>query len=145
MNVDDLGGVVTLAAVLHHLGTAWERRPEPNVALFHYADYLADLPGEMIRLAAALGIELTPDRAEALAPEAGIARMRERADDVVPSASLGVFKSTAAFLRAGSTGEWRARVTDTDIADYERRVAELASPDLARWAHEGRTGSGIAP
>jgi hypothetical protein len=143
VNVDDLGGVVTLASVLHHLGTAWERRDESNVALFHYADYLVDLPGEMIRLAAALGIELTRARAEALAPEAGIVRMRERASDVVPNASMGLFKSTEAFLRAGSTGEWRAHTTDADLAEYERRVAELAAPDLAAWAHRGRNHSGL--
>ncbi len=28
----------TLASVLHHLDTGWQRRHEPNVALFHYAD-----------------------------------------------------------------------------------------------------------
>jgi Sulfotransferase domain len=145
VTIDELGGTATLATVLHHLGTAWERRGAPNVAMFHYSDYLADLPGEMVRLATALGIGLTRSRAEALAPEAGIERMRERASDVVPSASLGLFKSTEAFLRAGSSGEWRARVTEADMAGYERRVAELAAPDLARWAHQGRIRSGIDP
>src|SRR5215212_2848246 len=34
-------GALTLASVLHHLDTGWQRRHEPNVALFHYADLTA--------------------------------------------------------------------------------------------------------
>ena len=37
------GAPPTLASVLHHLDTGWQRRREPNVALFHYADLQADL------------------------------------------------------------------------------------------------------
>ena len=142
---DELGGRASLATVLHHLLTAWERRTAPNVILGHYADLTADLPGEMLRLAGALGIPLTPSRARELAPEAGIDRMRARADEVVPSASLGTFKSTSAFLRAGATGEWRTRVSPEDEARYEERVASLVPADLAVWAHLGRSGSGIDP
>jgi hypothetical protein len=32
------GGPPTLATMLHHLDTGWQRRREANVALFHYAD-----------------------------------------------------------------------------------------------------------
>jgi hypothetical protein len=135
---DDHGGPSTLATVLHHLATGWARRAAPNLALFHYGDYKADLVSELLRLAAALDIRLTSERARELAPEAGIERMRERADEVVPSASLGTFKSNAAFLRAGSSGEWRSRVTEADKARYEERVDSLVLADLADWAHLGR-------
>jgi hypothetical protein len=142
---DELGGLVTLSSLLRHLATGWERRSSPKVALFHYADYCADLPGELTRLGSALGIEVAAERATALAAEASLSRMRERAEEVVPNASLGTWKNTQAFLRAGSSGEWRERVTDDDISLYEERVAALAAPDLARWTHEGRLRSGIEP
>lgn len=32
----------TLPGLLHHLGDAWERRNEPNVALVHYRDLTND-------------------------------------------------------------------------------------------------------
>ena len=80
-----------------------------------------------------------------LAPEASIDRMRERADEVVPSASLGVFTSTAAFLRSGTSGQWQTRITDDLAASYDERVAALVPVDLARWVHGGRHGSGIDP
>ena len=136
----------TLSSVLHHLDTAWQRRREPNVALFHYADLTADLEGELLRLARVLGIPCSPDRARELAPEASLARMRERGADVAPTTSQqGHWKDVRAFFRSGGTGEWRARLSAADLAAYEARVAALAGPDLAAWAHGGRLASGIDP
>jgi aryl sulfotransferase len=137
--------LLTLASVLHHLDTGWQRRCEPNVALFHYADLQADLPGELLRLARVLGIPCSPERARELAAEAGLERMRERAAGVAPNASQGIWKDVRAFFRSGGTGEWRVRLSAADLAAYETRVAELVSPDLAAWAHGGRLASGIDP
>ena len=135
----------TLASVLHHLDTGWQRRREPNVALFHYADLQADLEGELLRLAHVLDIPCSPERARELAAEASLARMRERAAEVAPSATQGMWKDAAAFFRRGGTGEWRGRLPAADLAAYEARVAELAAPDLAAWAHGGRLASGVDP
>jgi hypothetical protein len=139
------GRAATLASVLHHLDTGWRRRREANVALFHYADWTADLAGELLRLARVLGIPCSPERARALAPEAGLARMRERAADVAPSASQGTWKDVRAFFRRGGSGEWRGRVSAADRAAYAARVAGLVGPELAAWAHGGRLASGVDP
>ncbi|HEU5434326.1 MAG TPA: sulfotransferase domain-containing protein [Thermomicrobiales bacterium] len=136
---------LTLASVLHHLDTGWRRRSDPNVALFHYADLQADLAGELLRLARVLGIRCSPQRARDLAPEASLARMRERAADVAPVAAQGHWKDVSAFFRSGATGEWRDRLAASDLAAYEARVAALVGPDLAAWAHGGRLKSGVDP
>jgi aryl sulfotransferase len=136
---------LTLAWVLHHLDTAWQRRRDPNVALFHYADLTADLPSELLRLAGVLGIPCSPERARALAAEASLARMRERGADVAPTASQGTWKDVRAFFRSGGSGEWRDRLDAADLAAYEARVAALVGPDLAAWAHGGRLASGVDP
>jgi hypothetical protein len=138
----------TLGSVLHHLDTGWQHRHDANIALFHYADLKADLPGELLRLARVLGISCSPERARELAPEASLERMRERAVDDAPLASPGTrgsWKDVRAFFRSGGSGEWRERVSADDLAAYEARVAQLAGPDLAAWAHGGRLASGIDP
>src|SRR5215207_8614620 len=135
----------SLASVLHHLDTGWQRRRDANVALFHYADLQTDLAGELLRLARVLGIPCAPERARELAPEASLARMRERSADVAPSASLEHWKDVRAFFRSGGSGEWRARLSEADLAVYEARVARLVGPDLAAWAHGGRLASGVDP
>jgi hypothetical protein len=135
----------SLASVLRHLDTGWQRQRDPNVALFHYADLQADLVGELLCLARVLEIPCAPERARQLAAEASLAQMRERAADVVPNASQGHWKDVGAFFRSGGTGQWRARLSSADLAAYETRVVELAAPDLAAWAHGGRLASGVDP
>jgi hypothetical protein len=134
---DTNGGLPTLATVLHHLDTGWQRRHAPNVALFHYADLQTDLPGELLRLAGVLGISCSRERAHELSAEASLARMRERAADVAPNASRGYWKDVRAFFRSGAAGEWRAHLSASDLVAYDARVAALVSPDLAAWVHRG--------
>jgi hypothetical protein len=137
-------GALSLTHVLHHLDTGWQFRHRPNVILCHYADYSTDLAGEIVRLADALHIDVTPDRARALAQEATLDRMRGRAAEVLPNAGA-IWKDDRAFFRAGSFGEWRTRTTDDDLAEYDRTVQAITTPDLATWAHSGRLASGIDP
>ena len=139
------GGPPTLASMLQHLDTGWQRRCEPNVALFHYADFKADLAGELLRLAGVLEIPCSPERARALAPEASLVRMRERAAEAAPAGSLGIWKDVGAFFRSGGMGEWRDRLSAADLAAYEARVTALVGPNLAAWAHGGRLASGVDP
>jgi aryl sulfotransferase len=143
---DSPGGVPpTLASVLHHLETGWQRRHEPNVALAHYSDLQTDLVEELLRLARVLGIACTPKRARELATEASLVRMRERAAEVAPTASQETWKDVRAFFRSGTSGEWRDRLSAADLVVYEARVAQLVDPELAAWAHCGRLASGIDP
>jgi hypothetical protein len=139
------GGPPTLASMLQHLDTGWQRRHEANIVLFHYADLQADLAGELLRLAHVLGIPCSSERARALAPEASLARMRERGAEAAPSASLGIWKDVDAFFRSGGSGEWRDRLSAADLAAYEARVMQLVDPELAAWVHGGRLASGINP
>lgn len=133
------GLAMTLETVLQHLESGWRLRNSANVVLMHYSDYRTDLAGELAHLGAALGFDISRERAEELAACATLDRMRERAEDVVPLAPLHMWRSTAGFLRAGSSGEWRALVTDDDLALYERRVDALVEPGLKAWVHGGRS------
>ena len=71
-----------LVDVLHHVQTFWDRRHHPQVCLFHYSDLLADLPGQLRRLADALSIDATDERIEQFAAAATFSRMKERAEDL---------------------------------------------------------------
>jgi hypothetical protein len=137
-------GPANLTGVLHHLDTGWQRRHDGNVVLCHYSDYVCDLPGEIVRLGAALGYDVTPDRASELASEASLERMRDRADETAPNAH-DIWREKTAFFRSGGSGEWRTLVTDDDLLAYNAVVALTVSADLAAWSHHGRLGSGIDP
>lgn len=102
-----LKGIGTLANILHQLGTVWVRRHLPNVALFHYADYQADLAGELLRLARVLGIAATRDRARDLAQYATLDAMRSRASEIAPNTTDGIWHSDERFFRRGGSGDWQ--------------------------------------
>jgi aryl sulfotransferase len=126
-----------LADVLHHVQTFWDRRHHPQVHLFHYSDLLADLPGQLRRLADALSIDVTDERIEQFAAAATFRRMKERAEDLVPEAGNQIWRSNREFFHRGYDGQWRELLNDEGLRHYEHRVAELAPPDVAAWTHTG--------
>jgi hypothetical protein len=126
--------------MVHHYRTFWERRTDGNVALFHFGDYLTDLPAELMRLAVHLGIDLDPARAVELAEEASLAKARRRARVIAPEAHKQVWKDPVAFFRSGSRGEWRKWMTDAQSSRYLQTIADIASTDLAHWIHLGSLG-----
>lgn len=137
---DDPIARTSLADTLSHLQTFWDRRQRPNVALFHYRDLLDDLPREIRRLAAVLQIPCTDSRVQEFAAAASIGAMRSRADTLIPDGGSGCFLSNEGFFRAGGSGQWREGLDDETLLGYADRVAALAPPDLATWAHNGWHG-----
>ncbi len=131
----------TLVDVLHHLQTFWDRREQPRVELFHYNDLQADLPGQLRRLADALGVDFSDDRIGELAGAATFESMKQRADQLVPDVGNRIWRSNSDFFHHGVAGRWRELLEEADCRRYERRVAELVPADLSRWAHHGWLGA----
>ncbi|MEM9517635.1 MAG: sulfotransferase domain-containing protein [Actinomycetota bacterium] len=128
---------VTLANVLHHLGTGWQRRAEPNVELFHFLDYQRDLVAEMQRLAQFCQFDISPERLRELAPAASLASMRGRSAELVPEVAVSDYwNDTDRFFRSGAKGEWREHFSAHDLAHYDQRAHALAPSDLVRWVHD---------
>jgi hypothetical protein len=129
----------TLPGVLWHLTDAWSRRHAPNVLLVHYDDLLADLDGQMRRLARQLGITVPAPAWPALVQAATFDRMKASADTLVPTA--GILHSNAAFFRRGTSGAAREILTSQEIAAYHARAAQLAPADMLTWLHSPHAGS----
>ncbi|MGW3616693.1 sulfotransferase domain-containing protein [Micromonospora arida] len=129
--VDPRAELDSLPGVLMHLSDAWARRHEPNVALVHYDDLLADLGGEMRRLADRWQL---PSPGPELVEAATFGRMREHADRLAPD-TLGVLRDRQAFFRRGGSGQGRDLLDEAGFARYQQRVAALAPPDLLGWLH----------
>lgn len=131
----------SLPGVMWHMSGAWARRSEPDVILVHYDDLIADLGGQMRRLAGRLGIAVPEPAWPALIRAATFESMR--AEAAGRPASRGMLKDPAAFFRRGSSGAAREILTQDEIAAYQARAAQLAPPDLLRWLHSG--GSAPVP
>lgn len=130
-----------LRGMLNHLETFWNRRDDHNVALFHYADMKADLPGSMRRLASVLGIDVDDATVERLARAAGFDEMRGRAEELAPQVTHDFWQDSNRFFNKGESEQWRAFLTEADEARYEARARALIAPDLFEWVHHGSIGS----
>jgi aryl sulfotransferase len=130
----------SLPGVLWHLCDAWARRGDPNVVLVHYDDLVADLDGEMRRLAALLGVTVPDEIWPDLVTAATFASMRARAQRTAPDPS-SVLKDPAAFFRRGTSGAGREVLTADGLARYRERTAALAPLDLLTWLHREAVSS----
>ncbi len=124
----------SLPGVLWHLSDAWARRDQPNIVLVHYDDLLADLEGEMRRLAGLLGIEVPESKWPALVRAATLERMRAGAVQASPD-TRGVLKDPAAFFRRGTSGAGEELLTSDELAAYHERTAAMAPADMLTWLH----------
>ncbi|HET6816205.1 MAG TPA: sulfotransferase domain-containing protein [Mycobacteriales bacterium] len=124
----------SIRGFLWHLSDAWSRRHANNVVLVHYDDLLADLDGQMRRLAGLLGSTVPPDQWPALVAAATFERMRSQPDQFIPTAG-GIHKNSAAFFRRGRSGAAAEILTKEEQARYYARAAQLAPPDLLAWLH----------
>jgi hypothetical protein len=103
--------------------------------MLHYHDLQTDLGVQMRKLAERLALDVPEERWAGLIDAATFDRMRANADQTVPSGASGQWHDNREFFRRGTSGQWRELLEADDLRRYDERVAELAAPDLAAWAH----------
>ena len=119
-----------------HAESFWRYRHLPNIHLFHYSDYKADLPGEMRRLADVLAIEIDDAEIAALAQAADFDAMKSRADELAPDVDHDMWADNGAFFNKGSSGQWAGVLTEESLALYALKKA--AQPGrLGDWLEQG--------
>ena len=135
-----------------HLASFWAHRDEENVTLIHYDDLRADLPGEMQRVAAFLGIAVDADRLPDLAEQCTFAAMKSRPDEIGDFDRLFVGGADT-FLYKATNGRWRDVLTPDELDRYAAVQAECLPPDARAWltgtpetrSESSRDGAAILP
>ena len=127
-NLDSIRGV------FHHLSDAWRRRNQRNVQLIHYDDLIADLPGEMLKLASNLGIIVDGAAIAELAEAATFESMKSQGQSLAPDPA-GVLKDRSAFFRRGRSGSGTEILRPEDLSAYKARAEQLSPPGLLSWLH----------
>ena len=120
----------------------WRTRGRENVLLVHYNDLLADLDGEMRRIAAFLSIDVDEAVWPSLVEAATFADMKRRGKDLLPMADIVFEGGSERFLYKGSNGRWREEIPAELIAAYEKKAAARC---WSRVGREVRRGWSCAP
>lgn len=124
----------------YHAAAWWGARHLENVLLVHYNDLLADLDGEMRRIAGHVGIEVGEEAWPELVEAARFENMKGDAARLL--GPMDRFAGgTSAFLYKGSNGRWREGLTGDDLALYDTAAVRL-DPALRGWLEHGRRKGG---
>lgn len=120
-----------------HLASWWPLRSRPNVLMFHYADLLVDLEGEMGRLAEFLEIDVPEASWPDVVSRCRIGAMRESAKQSGSIAS-GFEGGADSFFNKGTNGEGARQLTAEQMVRIDAHCAANLDPDALRWLAEGR-------
>jgi len=126
---------------LHHTQTYWDQRHLPNFLFVHYADLLADLEGQVRRIARFLEVEASDELIARTVEATTFANVKKGVERVPPAAGSEFFRGgLKTFFFKGSNGRWRDLLTEGDLALYEEAKERVLSPDCARWLERGSSG-----
>jgi aryl sulfotransferase len=120
---------------LHHTQTWWNYRQLANIHFVHYNDLLADLPGEIRRIADFVGIPLTDTVIAEIVPDVSLAALRRMAES--HGAYTGLKGGPQAFFFKGSNGRWKEILSADELALYEQTAAKVLTPDCRLWLEHG--------
>ena len=127
---------------LYHTASWWRFRHLENIAFVHFADLLADLPGEIARVAAHLGIDASPATIAAAARAVSFEALRR---DMAAAGPLPEERAASIWNRGldtfffkGTNGRWREVLTADELAMYARAKARCLTLDCAAYLEGGR-------
>lgn len=125
----------TLAGNVHHISDAMQRRAGGNVLLVHFDQLAKAREATTRRIAAWLGIDVPEIGWADVVAATSFDAMRANPATTAPD-RLGVLKDPAAFFRSGSVGDGLRSLAPETVGRYHRRLASLASPEVATWLHQ---------
>lgn len=122
---------------LDHALSWWKYRHLPNIMMLHFADLLADLEGEMRRIAAYLDIEVPDGLWPDVVDRCRFETVKKDPGTVVGDNISFAFKGGAdAFINKGTNKRWVGVLDEDDLALYDKAMAKLP-PDYADWLENG--------
>lgn len=128
---------------LRHFQTWWHDQEQPNILFVHYNDLLADLEGEISRIASYLDIQCHSETLSAIAELVTFKSMKRDAEVIDPNA-VNLFKGGAkTFINKGTNGRWRDVLTEADIAMYDAAAKRELTSDCRLWLENGKVAPDI--
>jgi aryl sulfotransferase len=115
----------------------WAIRDLPNVHMVHFNNLKRDMPGEIRRIGAFLGIPVDPSQWDAILMHCSFDYMKENATKSTPLGGIFWDGGAETFIHKGTNGRWRDVLTAEDVDRYERRARAELGDECARWLATG--------
>ena len=125
---------------MHHVQSWWNYRHLPNILPVHFADLLANAPGQIRRIADFLDIAGSDEQISQIAQATSLTAMRTRAlehEGQKPDAPRTFVDGARTFFYKGTNGRWKDVLTDAELEEYDAKAAIVLSPDCRAWLENG--------
>jgi aryl sulfotransferase len=122
---------------LYHLQTWWDYRHLPNILFVHFNDLLADLDGEVRRIAKYLNILSNEATWQALVENVTFKSMKKNADDFVPDGGHFLQGGAQRFINKGTNGRWQGILTTDELYQYEAAAIRQLNLESKQWLELG--------
>ena len=124
----------------------WDARKRSNVLFVHYGDLLADLIGEVRRVADFVEAEFKESDAERIIGSATFDAMRRDAAALLPEASKNFEGGAHRLVNKGQSGRWSGIYHTDDLNLFDTKLRTAVPDPYAEWLLAGRiAGSSIDP
>jgi aryl sulfotransferase len=133
---DFLDGPAQVPPYWAYIREWWDIRGLPNILFLHHAELIADLPGQIRRIATFLDIALDETALPAMAAHCSLAHMRK-----VAASDPGlnrIFRGGAeTFINKGTNGRWRETLSAAEIEKCDLIAAGELPADCRAWLCRG--------
>ena len=127
---------------LYHTVSWWGFRHLENILFVHFADLLADLRGEIARIAAHVGIQRSDEELDAVARAVtfeAIGKDKAAAAPMPKAGAEAVWNNGLdTFFFKGTNGRWRGVLTPAELEMYAAAKARCLPADCAAYLEGGR-------
>jgi aryl sulfotransferase len=110
--------------------------------LLHFSMLKKDMPGEIRRMAAFLGIEIDETNWNIILEHCSFDYMKAHADMSVPYRGYIFEGGAESFMNRGISGRWRDVLTPKDIERYENEAERNLGMACAHWLATGEWQEG---
>ena len=123
----------SLDGAIHFVKTYWECREVSNVHLFHYSDMKNDLKYNISLMAKALSVEVDDALLDEMTEAATFESMKKKAEQFAPLSGSGLWEAESRFFATGKNAQWKGKLTEEDLAAFDKEAGELMAPELLAW------------
>ncbi|MDA1348266.1 MAG: sulfotransferase domain-containing protein [Chloroflexi bacterium] len=125
---------------MRHVQSWWDYRDIPNILFVHYNDLLADLEGEVLRVACFLDIEVPEEVLPRVVDSVTFGTVKQNAENIWPGMETSFRGGAQTFFHKGTNGRWKTVLTESDLKLYEAAVARELSAECAEWLEHAAAG-----
>ena len=115
----------------------WQVRDLPNVKLIHFANFKADMEGQIREIAEFIDVEVDDATMKDVLRHCSFDYMKSNAEQTVPLGGAFWEGGAKTFIHKGANGRWKTELPAELSQRYEQMAREQLGEACARWIETG--------